>query len=382
MAICYLDNNATTRVAPQVLEAMSPWFLEHFGNASSLHSEGQLAALAVAQARARVGRLIGARSSEQVIFTSGGTESDNAAIRAAVERFPTRRRVVTTAVEHEAVLAPLAALERSGYEVVRLAPDREGRFPLDRFEAVVDERCCLMALMWANNETGAVHDVAAAAALCAARGVPLHVDAVQAAGKLPLDVGALPIDTLALSAHKLHGPKGVGALYVRDSRGFAPLLLGGGQELERRAGTENVPGIVGFGRAAELAQQWLEAEGPAGLASLRDRLESEILARVPGSRVHASQSRRTCNTSSLGFEGVSGEALVMLLSEYGICASAGSACASSRHAPSHVLLAMGFEPRDASASLRLSLSRDTTAEDVSRAISAVVEAVTALRALA
>jgi cysteine desulfurase len=235
--------------------------------------------------------------------------------------------------------------------------------------------------MWANNETGALHDVAAIGKLCAAHGVPFHVDAVQVGGKLALDVSKLAIDSLSLSAHKLHGPKGIGALYLRDSAGFAPLLRGGGQESERRAGTENIPAIVGFARAADASLRWMQAGGPAQLASLRDSLEARITAGLSGSRVHAASVARTCNTSNLGFDGVSGEALVLLLSEEGICASAGSACASSRHAPSHVLLAMGLGERAASSSLRLSLSRETTAAEVDQAVEAVIRAVSTLRAL-
>ncbi len=382
MSICYLDNNATTRVASEVFEAMGPWFVESFGNPSSLHSLGAAAADAVQVSRASIARLIGARSPDEIVFTSGGTESDNSAVRAALARDPKRRRIVTSAVEHEAVLAPLAALEASGCEVLRIAPDAKGRFALEKFAAAIDDRAALVALMWANNETGAVHDIERVGALCASRGVPFHVDAVQVAGKRTLEVSRLSIDTLAISAHKLHGPKGVGALYVRGSNAFEPLLRGGGQEHERRSGTENVPGIVGFARAADLAQRWIANDGPRELAKLRDALENEITARVPHSRVHAAGVERTCNTTSLGFDGVSGEALVMLLSECGVCASAGSACASARHAPSHVLLAMGMDSRAASSSLRLSLSRYTTAAEIERAIEAVCACVSSLRALA
>ena len=382
MAICYLDNNATTRVTDDVLAAMLPWFGESYGNASSLHGLGQSAAQALQAARVSVARLIGARSPDRIVFTSGGTESNNTAIRAALARFPSRRRVVASAIEHEAVLAPLAALEARGFEVVRIAPDSEGHLAVEAFQAALDERCALVAAMWANNETGALHEVAAIGECCAARGVPFHVDAVQAAGKLALDVAALPIDSLSISAHKLHGPKGIGALYLRDSKQFEPLLRGGGQEGERRAGTENIPAIVGFARAADSALQWMQADGPAELAARRDRLERRITDALPGSRVHAAGVERTCNTSNLGFDGVSGEALVLLLSEEGICASAGSACASSRHAPSHVLLAMGLGERAASSSLRLSLSRETIESDLELAAEAVVRSVQTLRALA
>jgi len=381
MPICYLDNNATTRVSADVLQAMLPWFGERYGNASSLHSLGQESAQALQSSRVSIARLIGARSPENIVFTSGGTESNNSAIRAALARAPGRRRIVASAIEHEAVLAPLAALEARGYEVVRIAPDGEGRLAAQAFDAAIDERCALVALMWANNETGALHDVAAIAKLCAARGAHFHVDAVQAAGKLKLEVASLPIDSLSVSAHKLHGPKGIGALYLRESAHFEPLLLGGGQEGEQRAGTENIPAIVGFARAADAALHWMQAGGPAELAKLRDQLEQRITQSLSGSRVHAPEVPRTCNTTNLGFDGVSGEALVMLLSEEGVCASAGSACASSRHAPSHVLLAMGLGERAASSSLRLSLSRETTAAELEHAAAAVVRSVEILRAL-
>lgn len=382
MQICYLDNNATTRVAPQVLAEMTPWFVEDYGNASSLHVLGERAADALARARARVARLIGARSPEQVVFTSGGTESDNAALHSALRRSPDRRRIVVSAVEHEAVLAPLARLESDGYEIVRIAPDREGHLDPARFFEAIDERCALAAVMAANNETGALHDWPAIGEHCAARGVPFHVDAVQWVGKLPLDVAAHRVDTLAISAHKFHGPKGIGALYLRDPKSFQPWIHGGGQEQQRRAGTENLPAIVGFGAAAESATQWLAQGGPARVAARRDALQEQVVAALAGVRVHAGRAPRTCNTLNLGFDDVSGEALVMLLSEFGVCASAGSACASSRHAPSHVLLAMGFDEPSASRSLRLSLSRETTDAEVAHAVDAVVKAVQTLRALA
>ena len=383
MPICYLDNNATTRVAPDVFRAMAPWFVESYGNASSLHSMGQSAADALQASRASIARLLGARFTDEIVFTSGGTEGNNSAIHSALQRSPGRRRIVTSAVEHEAVLAPLAALEARGFEILRIAPDRDGLFSFEAFDAAIDQHCALVCLMWANNETGAVHDVAAISALCAERGAHLHVDAVQVAGKRALDVATLAIDTLAISAHKLHGPKGVGALYVRRSQhAFEPLLFGGGQEHERRAGTENIPGIVGFGRAADAALQWMQAGGPAELARLRDRLEQRITREVPRARVHAARASRTCNTTNLGFDGISGEALVLLLSEEGVCTSAGSACASSRHAPSHVLLAMGLGEHAAASSLRLSLSRETTPAEVDFAAEAVVRSVATLRALA
>lgn len=380
----YLDCNATTPVAPEVLEAMLPWLGARCGNPSSLHARGAEAADAVGAARRSVARLIGARSPREIVFTSGGTESDVTALRSHAQHARSERgalRIVATAVEHPAVLETLAQLEREGFEVALAPVDGAGQLDQERFVALLDGApCALATAMWVNNETGAVNDVARLGAACSARGVPFHVDGVQAVGRMPLAVGELPIDTLALSAHKLHGPKGVGALYVRRGVPFQPLVFGGSQEGGRRAGTENVPGIAGLGRAAELALASLSSA--VEVARLRDRLERAALQRLRGARVNGGEGARIGNTANLRFDGLSGEALVALLSELGVCASTGAACASGKHAPSHVLLAMGLSPAEASSSLRLSLSRTTTEAEVDAAVDALVDAVGRLRAVA
>ncbi|MCC7012515.1 MAG: aminotransferase class V-fold PLP-dependent enzyme [Planctomycetes bacterium] len=382
MQVVYFDNNASTRVAPQVLEAMLPALGELCGNPSSLHALGQEAAQAVAGARAAVARLIGAASPARITFTSCGTEANATALRSAAAAAGQRRRIVTSAVEHAAVLEPLAELESQGFEVVRVGVDREGRLDPGQVLAEIDEGCALVSVMWANNETGVIHELAPIAAASRRSGALFHVDAVQAAGKLVLDCARLDPDFLTLSAHKLHGPKGIGALYARRGAPLRPLLRGGPQEDERRAGTENVPGIVGFGRAAQLAAQWLAGDGPARLAALRDQLERRLLEVIPASVVHGARSPRLPNTANLRFEGVSGEALLALLSDEGLCVSTGAACSSSRHRASHVLQAMGLSSAEASSSLRFSLSRDSTPAEVERAVELVARAVARLRALA
>lgn len=378
----YFDNNATTAPAPEVVEALWPYFTERYGNPSSLHRLGSEAAEGLAAARAALARLLGANSPARVVFTSGATESNQMAIRGALALGRERRRAVTTAVEHPAVLEPLAAAEREGLEVVRIGVDSDGRIDQAALEAAVDERTALVSVMAANNETGVIHELAPVAAACRRAGALLHVDAVQACGKLPLRVEELGADLLSVSGHKLHGPKGVGALYVRRGLTLEPLLRGGPQEDERRGGTENVPAIVGFGRAALLARDWLAGPGPAQLATLRDRLERELCARIPDTHVHAGRAPRVPNTTNLRFEGVSGEALVTLCSDEGLCLSTGAACSSSRHRPSHVLLALGLDPAQASGSVRFSLSRYTRPEEVEQALEIVTTAVARLRALA
>ena len=380
----YLDNNATSAVAPEVLEAMLPWLGARCGNPSSLHRLGSDAADALAAARRHVARLIGARSPREILFTSGGTEADVAALHSGARQGRASRgalRLVGTAIEHAAVLATLERLESEGFEVCLARCDDQGRVDVEHFVELLDGApSALATCMWVNNETGVIQDVARLGQACRERGVLFHVDGVQAAGKLPMAVAELPIDSLALSSHKLHGPKGAGALYVRRGVPFEPLLTGGPQEGERRAGTENVPGIVGLGRAAELALAQLEHTGE--LARLRDRLESRALAAIPGTRLHGARAERVANTTHLAFEGLSGEALVTLLSELGLCASTGSACASGKQAPSHVLLAMGCDLPETSSSLRLSLSRQTTQAEIEAAGDLLEQAVGRLRALA
>ncbi|MBI5433473.1 MAG: cysteine desulfurase [Planctomycetes bacterium] len=377
----YLDNNATTRIAPEVAQAMLPWLTERWGNPSSLHRFGDDALEAVGAARASLARLLGARHASELVFTSGATEANHLALHQARFAPAERRRVITSAVEHAAVLEPSAALAREGFAVERAEVAPSGALDLDRLLASLDERCALVSVMWANNETGAVHDVAALGKRCRELEILFHVDAVQAVGKLPIALREVAIDYLSLSAHKLHGPKGIGALWVRRESPFEPLVRGGGQESDRRAGTENVLGIVGLGAAAELARAWLARGGPREVAELRDRLETRLTERLGPLEVAASSIARTPNTAQLVLGDISGEALVLALSEAGVCASSGSACSSGTHAPSHVLLAMRKTPAEASSSLRLSLSRYTTEAEVESAAELVARAVRDLRSL-
>ena len=379
----YLDNNATTQPAAEVREAMWPWLGERYGNPSSLHPLGTQAAEAVAAARRAVAKLVGARSPREVLFTSGGTESNYSALRGALAGGQRSGAILCSRVEHSAVLETCARLAKEGWRVEPICVDADGRLDLEHLLARIAEGgVALVSIMAANNETGIVHDIAPIGAACRAARVPFHVDAVQMAGKLPLSVEALQIDLLSLSSHKLHGPKGVGALYVRRGTPFQGPIAGGPQEEERRAGTENVPGIVGLGKAAQLALEWLASDGPTRLAALRDRLEQGLLAAIPDAHAHGATLPRLPNTSSLLLPGVSGEALTVLLGEDGLCVSSGSACASGKHAPSHVLLAMGLDPVRASSSVRFSLSRQTTPEEVERALELTPSAVARLRALA
>lgn len=377
----YLDNNATTRLAPEVADALRPWLGERFGNPSSLHAAGEQALEAITRARVELAKLLGATHAQELVFTSGATEANHLALHQARQAPRERRRIVTTAVEHPAVLEPSAALEREGFVVERARVARDGSLALDELLASLDERCALVSVMWANNETGAIHDVHAVGRRCRELGIRFHVDAVQAVGKLPVDVSTLPADYVSASAHKLHGPPGVGALWVRRDAPFEPLFRGGGQERDRRAGTENVPGIVGFGVAAELARTWLERGGEPALRARRDAFETRLVAALGDVEVAARDVPRTPNTTQLVLGDVSGEAAVLALSAAGVACSSGSACSSGTHAPSHVLVAMGKSAAEASSSLRLSLSRYTTDAELELALSAIVDAVNDLRSL-
>jgi cysteine desulfurase len=386
----YFDNNATTRVADEVRAAMLPYLEASCGNPSSLHALGTEAADAVAAARSSVARLLGAPSPRDIVFTSGGTESIHTALHTALRgqrgTEPRRDRVVTSAVEHAAVLAPLARLEaREGLEVRRIGVDRDGRLELEAALAAIDEQCALVTLQWVNNETGVVTSddtLRAVGEACRRAGALFHVDAMQAPGKLPMDVSTLPLDLVSVSAHKFHGPKGCGALWVRPGVPFEPLFVGGPQESDRRAGTENVPAIVGAGRAAELARA--HAADPAArehVARLRARLERTLVDRFEGTSVHGCGATRVPSTTNLGFAGISGEAAVCILAERGVAASTGSACSSSRRGASHVLLAMGVAEDQALGALRLSLSRTTTEADVEAGIERISATIADLRAL-
>jgi cysteine desulfurase len=375
----YLDHNATTPLDPRVLEAMTPVLRDTFGNASSLHWYGQQARAALDHARAEVAALIGASPSE-VVFTASGTEADNLALQglARAAREP-RRKVLYGAVEHHAVLNTAKALAEDGWPVEAVRVDADGRLDLADLEARLDDRTAVVAVMLANNETGVVQPIAEVVRLARARGASVHCDAVQAAGKLPLDVRALDVDTLALSAHKIYGPKGAGALFVKRNTKMRALLRGGAQERNRRAGTENVAGIVGFGRAARLAREEGAADA-ARLAVLRDRLET-LLADGAGARPNGG-GPRVANTANLSFDGVEAESLLMALDLAGVAVSTGAACAAGAVEPSHVLRAMGLRPERVQGSLRFSLGRATTAEEVERASGLVVEAVSRQRAAA
>ncbi len=375
----YLDNNATTRTDPAVVEAMLPCFTECFGNPSSGYAFGSAAAAAVRSARKRVQALVGAAHDHEIVFTSGGTESDNTAILSALNVMAGRDEVVVSAVEHPAVLTLCRHLESDRDVKVRIIPvDGRGRLDVDAFQAALSARTAIVSLMWANNETGVIFPVAELAEMTRTVGALFHTDAVQTVGRLPVDLKETGIDMLSLSAHKLHGPKGVGALYVRRGTPFAPSILGGRQERARRAGTENVPGIVGLGKAAECAMDTVSAEGPR-IARLRDRLEQGLQQRIDGTHVNGDTTARLPNTCNIAFEGVESDALVALLDRAGIACSSGSACTSGSTEPSHVLKAMAVPPQFLRGAVRFSLSRDTGEADIARVLAVMPEIVGQLR---
>ena len=376
----YLDNNATTRVDPLVLEAMSPHFLQDFGNASSIHEFGQQAREAVETARQGVADLIGSLPKE-IIFTSGGTESDNTAIRGiAASHSGHGRHLITTTIEHPAVLRTMEQLEEEGFQVTYLPVDRQGLIRLDDLHAAVREDTILISIMHANNETGAIQDLPAVGWLAREKGILFHTDAVQSTGKIPLDVNDLGVDLLSLSGHKIHGPKGVGALYIRHGVEMKSLLLGGSHERGRRGGTENVPGIVGLGKSAALARDGL-ADFDLRVRSLRDRIETGLLERIPQTIINGSTLRRMPHTTNLSFRGVEGEALLISLDLQGIAVSTGAACSSGSLEPSHVLKAMGFRNRRVESALRLSLSRMTTDEEITTALDVLPRTIRRMREL-
>ncbi len=361
--VIYLDNNATTRVAPEVIEAMKPFFGDLYGNASSMHSFGGQVRQHVERAREQVAALLGADPSE-IVFTSCGTESDNAALRGTVEAFAGRKHhVVTTRVEHPAVLSTCRYLANQGCRLTELPVDHEGMLDLQMLDELITDDTAIVSVMWANNETGVVFPIDEIAQICQRKGVVFHTDAVQVVGKLPVDLGRTPLDLLALSGHKLHAPKGVGILYVRKGTRLAPFILGGHQESGKRAGTENVPYIVGLGAAAELAAQYMKEE-VTRVRALRDRLEAGILANCPDAHVNGRRERRLPNTANIGFEFVEGESILMDLDALGVCASSGSACTSGSLEPSHVLRAMGIPFTAAHGSIRFSLSRYNTQDEI------------------
>jgi cysteine desulfurase len=362
-SVVYFDNNATTRIAPEVLAAMQPYLTELYGNPSSIHRFGSDVGRKLQQAREQVAALLGAADPLEIIFTSCGTEGDNAAIRALLEARPDKRHIVTTQVEHPAVMGLCQHLEKKGYRITWLGVDSDGMLDPEELKRALSDDTALVSIMWANNETGVVFPIKAIGEIVKARGIPLHVDAVQAAGKVALNVRGLPVDLLTISAHKFHGPKGVGALYVRRGIAFRPFLIGGHQERGRRGGTENVAGIVGMGAAAELASRHMEAD-ETRVSELRDRLEESLLESCPDSKVNGAREKRLPNTLNLSFKYIEGEAVLVLLDQQGICASTGSACTAGSSEPSHVLRAMGVPPDWLQGAVRFSLSRYTTAEEV------------------
>ncbi|MDZ4876103.1 MAG: Cysteine desulfurase NifS [Chroococcidiopsis cubana SAG 39.79] len=381
----YLDNNATTRVDPEVVEAMLPYLSEYYGNPSSMHSFGGQVGKVVKQARQQVAALIGADDSE-IIFTSCGTEGDNAAIRAALQAQPDKRHIVTTQVEHPAVLNVCKQLETQGYTVTYLSVNRQGQIDLDELAASMTGNTALVTIMYANNETGVVFPIEQIGLRVKEYGAIFHVDAVQAVGKIPLNMKTSTVDLLTLSGHKLHAPKGIGALYVRRGVRFRPLLVGGHQERGRRAGTENVPGIVALGKAAEIELAHLAATTNKQ-KQLRDRLEKTLLETIPNCEVNGDvfdgklRKNRLPNTTNIGFKYIEGEAILLSLNQFGICASSGSACTSGSLEPSHVLRSMGLPYTTLHGSIRFSLSRYTTDAEVDTVLAVMPGIIERLRAL-
>lgn len=363
MNVVYLDNNATTKVAPAVVDAMLPYFSQNYGNPSSMHSFGGSVATAIKAARERVADLIGADTGE-IVFTSCGTESDNTAIQATLASFPDRRHIITSRVEHPAIKSLYEALAKKGYRVTFVPVDGKGNLDLDYLYDHLSDDTAVVSLMWANNETGVIFPIEEISRSVKERGIVFHTDAVQAAGKIPIDVGRTGVDLLSLSGHKIHAPKGVGALYVRKGSRFSPFLIGGHQEKGRRGGTENTASLIGLGKAAELAREHLERGDSDCIRELRDKLENTLLAEVPHTLLNGDKNRRLPNTTSIAFEYVEGESILLMLNEHGICASSGSACTSGSLEPSHVLRAMGVPFTAAHGSIRFSLSGYTTEAEI------------------
>jgi cysteine desulfurase len=359
----YFDNNATTRVLPEVLDVMGPFFTDLYGNPSSIHRFGSQVRQRIDEARAQVAGLIGAADPLEVIFTSCGTEGNNAAIRAMIETKPEKRHIVTTQVEHPAVLGLCQHLEKRGYRITWLGVDRDGKLDLDELRKALTDDTALVSIMYANNETGVIFPIESIGQIAKEKGIPFHVDAVQLAGKLPLKVKGMPLDLLTISGHKFHGPKGIGALYVRRGLAFPAFVIGGHQERNRRAGTENVPGIVGMGKAAEIALKNCAVNADY-VRKLRDQLEQGLLQSCPDSRVNGDRQCRLPNTLNISFKYLEGESVLVLLDQHGICASTGSACTAGSSEPSHVLRAMGVPAEWLQGAVRFSLSELNTAEEV------------------
>lgn len=380
MNTLYFDNNATTQVAPEVVEAMLPYFKEFYGNPSSMHTFGGQVGKAVVEARERVATLLGAHPDE-ILFTSCGTESDNTAIMSALAAQPEKRHIVTTRVEHPAVLNLCQYLERNkGYEVTYLSVDFKGRLNMDEYAAALRKDTAIVSVMFANNEVGNIYPIQKMAEMARDVDAQFHTDAVQAVGKVPMQLHTMPVDFLALSGHKIHAPKGIGVLYIHKGTRFRPFLRGGHQERGRRAGTENVPYIIGMGMAAKLASDHMEQERIT-VSALRDRLEKGLLAAIPDAVINGDTENRLPNTTSIAFKYVEGEAILLMIDRFGICASSGSACTSGSLEPSHVLRAMGVPFTYAHGSIRLSLSRYNTQAEVDTVIKEFPTVIAGLRAI-
>jgi cysteine desulfurase len=371
----YLDNNATTPVLPEVFEAMKPFYLEEFGNASSIHHYGQRARSAVEKARASVAALLNARPAE-IVFTSGGTEGDNAAIFGLATKGD---HIITSTIEHSAVMNTCKRLEQMGCEVSFVPVNGRGEVDPEDIRKALRPNTRLISIMMANNETGVVQPVEEISRIAREADVFFHTDAVQAAGKIPIDVQQIGCDVLTISGHKIHAPQGTGAVYIKRGTLIQPLIYGGSHERQRRAGTENLPGIVGLGKAAELAKKWLEGNGPAEMAAMRDHLQNAVLKAIGEAGINGDGARRVPNTTNLWFDYIEGEALVIALDLKGLAASSGAACSSGAIEPSHVLLAMGLKHERARSSVRVSLGKQTTNEDIEFAIKVLPETVTRLR---
>ncbi|UCE54739.1 MAG: cysteine desulfurase NifS [Desulfobacterales bacterium] len=380
MNVIYMDNNATTKVAPEVLEAMLPYFSEYYGNPSSMPSFGGDVAAKIREARENVATLIGA-APDEIVFTSCGTESDSTAIRAAIESYPDKRHIVTTRVEHPAIKNLYENLSKNGYQVTFVPVDNHGHLDLDYLYQNLSDDTAIVSVMWANNETGVIFPIEEISQEIKSRDIVFHTDAVQAIGKIPIDVNNTGVDMLSLSGHKFHAPKGIGALYIRKGTKFAPFMVGGHQEKGRRGGTENTAAIIGLGKAAKLAEKHLDENGYERIKGLRDKLENNLLENVQNTIVNGERDSRLPNTTSIAFEYVEGEAILLMMNEHGICASSGSACTSGSLEPSHVLRAMGVPFTAAHGSIRFSLSRYNTEEEVHFIVEKLPPIIENLRAL-
>ncbi|MCD6274034.1 MAG: cysteine desulfurase NifS [Deltaproteobacteria bacterium] len=377
--LIYVDNNATTKVDTEVLDAMLPYFSDYYGNPSSMHSFGGETGYKIAEARARVAALINA-SPDEIIFTSCGTESDNTAINAALRTHPGKKHIITTRVEHPAIKSLCEDLSRNGHRITYVPVDNEGLLDIDYLYDHITDDTAIVSVMWANNETGVIFPIEEIAGELSERGIVFHTDAVQAAGKIPIDVQKVQVDMLSMSGHKIHAPKGIGVIYIRKGTRFSPFLIGGHQETGRRGGTENVATIIGMGKACELAMENLENE-QTKIKRLRDMLEAEILKTVPSSMVNGNRENRLPTTTNISFEFVEGEAILLMLNEYGICASSGSACTTGSLEPSHVLRAMGVPYTAAHGSIRFSLSKYNTEKEIKHIIEKVPPIIKRLREL-